>query len=95
MPYATNGDVQLYFETFGATSDPALLLINGLGSQCINYRAQWCERFAAEGLHVIRFDNRDVGLSTKFDTAGAGEGTGAVYTVRDKARYAIDHREHL
>src|SRR3954469_13096289 len=66
MPYATNGDVELYYETFGEGTDPALLLVNGLGSQCINFRVEWCQKFAAEGFFVIRFDNRDVGLSTKF-----------------------------
>ena len=61
---AANGDCEVYYETFGDRGDPALLLINGLGSQCINYREAWCEMFAAEHLHVIRFDNRDVGWST-------------------------------
>ncbi len=67
MPYAHNGAVSLYFETFGDQDHPALLLVNGLGSQCINYRTEWCDKFAAAGFFVIRFDNRDVGLSTKFD----------------------------
>jgi pimeloyl-ACP methyl ester carboxylesterase len=66
MSEARNGDVTLFYETFGADDAPPLLLINGLGSQCINYRAEWCEAFAAAGFRVIRFDNRDVGLSTKF-----------------------------
>ena len=65
MSFARNRDVELYYETFGARGDPALLLINGLGSQCINYQEEWCEKFAAEGFFVIRFDNRDVGLSSK------------------------------
>lgn len=64
MPYATNGAVRLYYETFGDPGDPTLVLVNGLGSQCINYRTEWCERFAAEGFLVVRMDNRDVGLST-------------------------------
>ncbi len=60
--------VELYFETFGSvTDDPVLLLINGLGSQSINYPQAWCEQFVAEGFGVIRFDNRDTGLSTKLD----------------------------
>jgi pimeloyl-ACP methyl ester carboxylesterase len=67
MPYARNGEVELYYDTFGSHDDPALLLVNGLGGQCINYAEPWCEKFAAEGFFVIRFDNRDVGLSTKFD----------------------------
>lgn len=66
MPYAHNGSVDIYYETFGDPSDPALLMVNGLGSQCINYTSEWCERFVGRGFFVIRFDNRDVGLSTKF-----------------------------
>jgi len=66
MAFARHGDVQIYYETFGTPAHPPLLLVNGLGSQCINYRAEWCERFAAAGYFVIRYDNRDVGLSSKF-----------------------------
>jgi len=66
MPYAHNGDVELYYDTFGNQAAPALLLVNGLGSQCINYADAWCKKFVAEGFFVVRFDNRDVGLSTKF-----------------------------
>src|SRR4029077_9534083 len=69
MAFAHNGDVELYYETFGSRDDPALLLVNGLGSQCITYREEWCGKFAAEGFRVIRFDNRDVGLSSKLDAA--------------------------
>src|SRR5258708_7895801 len=63
MPTAHHGDVELFFEEFGSASDPVLALVNGLGSQCINYDEQWCEMFAARGYRVIRFDNRDTGLS--------------------------------
>ncbi len=69
MAFAHNGDVRVYYETFGFPSLPPLLLVNGLGSQCINYRAEWCERFATVGHFVIRYDNRDVGLSSKFSEA--------------------------
>ena len=65
MAFAHNGSCQLYYETFGDRGDPALLMVNGLGSQCINYQQEWCELFVARGLFVIRYDNRDVGLSTK------------------------------
>jgi pimeloyl-ACP methyl ester carboxylesterase len=67
MPVAPNGPVELYFETFGRSQDDALLLVNGLGSQCINFDVDLCQRFVDEGFFVIRFDNRDVGLSTKLD----------------------------
>jgi pimeloyl-ACP methyl ester carboxylesterase len=66
MPYATNGPVQIYYETFGDLADPTLVLVNGLGSQCINYRTEWCQRFVDKGFHVVRMDNRDVGLTTHF-----------------------------
>lgn len=67
MPFATNGSVELYVETFGHPGDDALLLVNGLGSQCINFDVELCRRFVDQGFFVIRFDNRDVGLSTKLD----------------------------
>ena len=68
MPYARNQDVELYVESFGDPTNPALVLVNGLGSQCINYPVALIERFVDRGLFVARFDNRDVGLSTKFDS---------------------------
>jgi pimeloyl-ACP methyl ester carboxylesterase len=67
VPTTSNGDVELYFETFGSDADPTLLLVNGLGGQCISYAAEWCERFASCGYRVVRFDNRDTGLSSKLD----------------------------
>jgi pimeloyl-ACP methyl ester carboxylesterase len=84
MPFAPNGDCSIYYDTFGESSRPTLLMVNGLGSQCINYADEWCEMFAAEGLHVVRYDNRDVGLSTKFDQAPTGE-LGEAYRISDMA----------
>ena len=81
MAIARNGEVELYYETFGSPEDPTLLLVNGLGSQCINYEVPWCERFVAEGFRVVRFDNRDVGLSSKV----AGE----PYALADMALDAV------
>ena len=72
MPTTKNGEVELYYETFGDPANPTLLLINGLGSQCINYADEWCERFVAEGYRVVRFDNRDTGLSSKLDDTEYG-----------------------
>ena len=67
MALARNGDVSIYYESMGDEDDPPLLIVNGLGSQCTNYRLEWCQMFVAEGFRVIRMDNRDVGLSTHFD----------------------------
>ena len=88
MAWARNGECELWYETFGDRSEPALLMVNGLGSQSSNYQDPWCEMFAAEGLFVIRFDNRDVGLSTSFAGAPVGEG-GNAYVVGDMAADAI------
>ena len=61
MSTAQNGEVEIYYEEFGDPSAPTLLLVNGLGSQCLNYDVEWCQLFCEEGFHVVRFDNRDVG----------------------------------
>ena len=63
MAWAQSGDVGIWYETFGDERSEPLLLVNGLGSQCINYRDAWCERFVAAGFFVIRFDNRGLGRS--------------------------------
>jgi hypothetical protein len=74
---ATNGDVAIHYDVFGDAAHPTLLLVNGLGSQCINYKEAWCEMFAAEGFQVVRYDNRDVGLSSHLPDAA--------YTCSDMA----------
>ena len=87
MPRAHNQHVELHYDTFGSPTVPALLLVNGLSSQCINYRVELCEKFVAEGFFVIRFDNRDVGLSTKFEHHSPADGP--AYTVSDMGDDAI------
>src|SRR5271166_3586998 len=66
---ATNG-VDLEYETFGVARAPAILLIMGLGAQMILWDEEFCEALAGRGYRVIRFDNRDIGLSTKLEDAG-------------------------
>ena len=96
----TQGPPQLHYERFGDPSDPALLLVNGLGSQMVTYRVELCELFVARGYQVIRFDNRDVGLSDGFDdhtpniaaaTAAltSGEPIDSAYTLSDLAADAM------
>jgi pimeloyl-ACP methyl ester carboxylesterase len=65
VSFAKNGDHEICFEEFGPPDDPPLLLVNGYRSQMINYEPAFCEVLASRGFHVIRFDNRDVGLSGK------------------------------
>ena len=66
---AANG-IQIEYETFGNPSGRPLLLIIGLGGQMIYWDDELCRDLANRGHYVIRFDNRDAGLSTKFDGAG-------------------------
>lgn len=64
MARATANGIELEYETFGDPKAPALLLIGGLGTQMITWDEEFCELLASRGFHVIRFDNRDAGLST-------------------------------
>jgi pimeloyl-ACP methyl ester carboxylesterase len=66
MPSVAANGIQIEYETFGNSSGRPLLLIIGLGAQMIHWDADLCKDLAARGHYVIRFDNRDVGLSTKF-----------------------------
>ncbi len=57
--------LELCYQTFGKPTDPALLLIMGLGAQMIVWDDEFCIELAARGYRVIRFDNRDIGKSSK------------------------------
>ncbi|MBS0648118.1 MAG: alpha/beta hydrolase [Verrucomicrobia bacterium] len=59
--------IEIWYETFGEEKDPALLLIMGGFAQGILWPTEFCEQLAKAGFYVIRYDNRDTGLSTCFD----------------------------
>jgi pimeloyl-ACP methyl ester carboxylesterase len=61
------GALEIAYETFGDPTDDAILLVMGLGTQMIAWPDAMCEALADAGHHVIRFDNRDCGLTTKVD----------------------------
>jgi pimeloyl-ACP methyl ester carboxylesterase len=61
----------IVYETFGRATDPKIILINGTSAQMIDWPLAFCKKLADQGYEVIRFDNRDVGLSTKLDALGA------------------------
>jgi len=65
---SANG-IQIEYETAGDPADPPVLLIMGLGAQLIAWDDGFVQELASRGLYVIRFDNRDQGLSTWFDEA--------------------------
>jgi pimeloyl-ACP methyl ester carboxylesterase len=56
--------IDIEYESFGRDSDPVVLLIMGFGAQMTMWQTAFCEQLAAKGFRVIRFDNRDIGLST-------------------------------
>jgi len=107
MPNVKANGIQIEYDTFGDSSSPPLLLIVGLGCQMIYWDEELCERLAGKGLYVIRFDNRDAGLSTKLEEAGVpdimaalgavmqGEAIQAPYTLDDMANDAVGLLEAL
>jgi len=70
MPNVNPNGIQIEYDTFGDPSCPPLLLIMGLGGQLIHWDENFCRQLADKGLFIIRYDNRDTGLSTKFEAAG-------------------------
>ncbi|MFN7149067.1 MAG: alpha/beta fold hydrolase [Microthrixaceae bacterium] len=98
--YAPVGDIELAYETFGDPTDPAILLVMGLGTQMIAWPDEMCELLADAGHHVIRFDNRDVGLSTHLDLPAPSLPDmllrrDPAYTVGDMASDALGLLDHL
>jgi pimeloyl-ACP methyl ester carboxylesterase len=94
--------VELVYETIGDSSDPPLLLVMGLGMQLIHWELELCEQLAERGFYVIRFDNRDAGLSTKIDApvppllrAMIGLRIDAPYRLDDMAEDAFGLLDHL
>jgi pimeloyl-ACP methyl ester carboxylesterase len=93
--------IELTYDTFGDAAAPPMVLIMGLASQMIAWDEGFCAALAERGFRVIRFDNRDVGLSTRLDHLGmpnvaqllmahmAGQPTRAAYTLSDMARDVV------
>lgn len=71
--HAISGDLKLYYEDMGDIDDPPVLLIMGLGAQLLLWRTEFCEKLVSRGLRVIRYDNRDVGLSSKTRQHSSGQ----------------------
>ena len=93
--------IELAYESFGDPDDPTLLLVMGLGMQMLGWDEEFCELLAAHGYRVIRYDNRDVGLSTKVGRGRPNVIAGAVglgkshYDLGDMAADAVGLLDHL
>jgi pimeloyl-ACP methyl ester carboxylesterase len=93
MPRAQANGVELEYELVGDPAPRPLLLLQGLGAQLVSIEEGFCAELAARGFVVIRFDNRDVGLSTRLDGAAApdfaavwaGDRSSLAYTLEDMA----------
>jgi len=105
---AMSGDFKLYYEDMGDIDDPPVLLIMGLGAQLLLWRTAFCEKLVGQGLRVIRYDNRDVGLSSKTEHRSSGQPlvtrlarswlglrSRAAYTLEDMADDAAALLDHL
>ncbi|EJW13463.1 Beta-ketoadipate enol-lactone hydrolase [Rhodovulum sp. PH10] len=94
MPDIGANGIRIAYDTFGDRRLSALLLVAGSGAQLTFWDAEFCEMLARAGHFVIRFDNRDAGLSTKFDAAGTPDISAVVTAVREGRRveppYSLD-----
>ncbi len=102
-----NRAIELEYDTFGNPTDPALLLIMGFSAQMVAWEVDFCEMFVDRGYHVIRFDNRDCGLSTHLDGVESNAHAvmaaamfetampAAPYTLNDMAFDAAGLLDHL
>jgi pimeloyl-ACP methyl ester carboxylesterase len=81
MAQARANGIEIEYDTFGDRSGRPLLLIVGFGCQMIHWSEEVCNQLVDGGHYVIRFDNRDTGLSTKFEDAGIPDVVGAISAV--------------
>ncbi len=90
MPRANANGIQLEYETFGRPTDPTVVLIMGFSMQMVAWDDRFCEALAARGFHVVRFDNRDVGLSSRITGGPAPDVFAALSGDSSSASYSLD-----
>jgi pimeloyl-ACP methyl ester carboxylesterase len=82
MQFTNGNGAKLYYEVMGPATGMPVLLIQGFSAQMFGWRDGFCQKLADRGLRVIRFDNRDVGLSEKF---GGPDDLDGGYSLADMA----------
>ncbi|AQT78742.1 alpha/beta hydrolase [Mycolicibacterium litorale] len=108
IPGQQQDGLEIYYEDMGNPGDPPVLLVMGLGAQLLLWRNGFCEKLVDQGYRVIRYDNRDVGLSSKLHGQRAGGAlvpnlvrsfvgrrSPSVYTLEDMADDAAGLLDHL
>jgi pimeloyl-ACP methyl ester carboxylesterase len=107
MAVVSANGIEIAYDERGKPNNPAILLIMGLGTQMIAWPEELCDGLAARGFRVVRFDNRDIGLSTKFEGAKPvnlttlflrafiGLPVRSPYTLSDMARDAVGLMDRL
>ena len=101
FPKVNANGIDLEYDAFGDAESPPVLLIMGLGAQMIDWREEFCSLLAQHGFWIIRFDNRDIGNSYKFEEAGKpdiiklatriaqGESVKVPYSIEDMAMDSV------
>lgn len=94
MGRARANGIEIEYETLGDKNDPAILLIMGLGAQLIHWPDAFCDGLVRRGFHVVRFDNRDSGLSTGFASWGKADLVKVVTQVMMGQKADVPYRLH-
>ena len=106
MARALSGEVEIEYEELGSPDDPALVLVAGLGNQMHFFEDEFVQGLTDRAFRVVRFDNRDSGLSTTFDDApieledvltaiDSGDPIDLPYSVLDMAADVVALLDHL
>jgi pimeloyl-ACP methyl ester carboxylesterase len=89
VPRLKANGIEIEFDTIGDPKAPAMLMIMGLGAQLTTWDDGFCQDLADRGFYVIRYDNRDAGLSTRMEEAGPADVAGA-YSGHPQPAYTLD-----